>query len=59
MLTLGQVYSTLRRLERDGLVGADGDGDDDPQKMFRITDVGRDELTAWPRTPPGCVGAAA
>jgi len=36
-LNIGQVYTTLQRLERDGLVESDGTGDDGPQKGFRIT----------------------
>ena len=50
-LNVGQVYTTLQRLERDGLV----DGDDDsegPQNVFHLTDAGRDELAEWLRTPP-------
>ncbi|MDI2131338.1 helix-turn-helix transcriptional regulator [Yinghuangia seranimata] len=52
-LNAGQVYTTLQRLERDGLVGADGDGPDGPQKMYRITSEGDAELADWLRTPPG------
>jgi DNA-binding PadR family transcriptional regulator len=51
-LNVGQVYTTLQRLERDGLVESDGDGQDGPQKGFRITPVGLRELTGWLRTPP-------
>jgi DNA-binding PadR family transcriptional regulator len=51
-LNVGQVYSTLQRLERDGLVESDGSPDEGPQKGFRITDDGRAELGAWLRTPP-------
>jgi DNA-binding PadR family transcriptional regulator len=51
-LNVGQVYTTLQRLERDGLVESDGDGDDGPQKGFRITSGGSAELAAWLRTPP-------
>jgi DNA-binding PadR family transcriptional regulator len=50
-LNVGQVYTTLQRLERDGLVEAEGD-DEGPQKSFRITHAGVDELGAWLRTPP-------
>jgi DNA-binding PadR family transcriptional regulator len=46
------VYTTLQRLERDGLVESDGDADDGPQKGFRITAAGSTELTNWLRTPP-------
>jgi DNA-binding PadR family transcriptional regulator len=51
-LNMGQVYTTLQRLERDGLVESDGAGEDGPQKGFRITDAGAEELQAWLRTPP-------
>ena len=51
-LNVGQVYSTLQRLERDGLVESDGAGEDGPQKGFRITAAGEEELSGWLRTPP-------
>ena len=51
-LNIGQVYTTLQRLERDGLVESDGAGDDGPQKGFRITADGEQELAGWLRTPP-------
>ena len=51
-LNIGQVYTTLQRLERDGLVESDGDERDSPQKRFRITADGEHELAAWLRTPP-------
>jgi DNA-binding PadR family transcriptional regulator len=52
-LNIGQVYTTLQRLERDGLVESDDDDErDSPQKRFRITSDGSRELTAWLRTPP-------
>jgi DNA-binding PadR family transcriptional regulator len=50
-LNVGQVYTTLQRLERDGLVESDG-GDEGPQKAFRVTAAGERELDAWLRTPP-------
>jgi DNA-binding PadR family transcriptional regulator len=50
-LNVGQVYTTLQRLERDGLVESDGDAQDGPQKGFRITPAGAQELTDWLRTP--------
>jgi DNA-binding PadR family transcriptional regulator len=52
-LNVGQVYTTLQRLERDGLVESD-DGEDapGPHKGFRITSDGADELADWLRTPP-------
>jgi len=51
-LNVGQVYKTLGRLERDGLAESEGNGDDGPQKRFRITAGGEAELAAWLRTPP-------
>ena len=51
-LNVGQVYTTLQRLERDGLVASDDDGDDGPQRNFRITTSGAAELEKWLRTPP-------
>jgi DNA-binding PadR family transcriptional regulator len=52
-LNVGQVYTTLQRLERDGLVESDDDdGQDGPQKGFRITTAGATELAGWLRTPP-------
>ena len=51
-LNMGQVYTTLARLERDGLVESDGASEDGPQKAFRITDRRQRELRDWLRTPP-------
>jgi DNA-binding PadR family transcriptional regulator len=52
-LNIGQVYTTLQRLERDGLIESDDDDErDSPQKRFRITAEGDRELAAWLRTPP-------
>jgi DNA-binding PadR family transcriptional regulator len=51
-LNVGQVYTTLQRLERDGLVQSDDAEEDGPQKGFRITTGGEHELAAWLRTPP-------
>ena len=52
-LNVGQVYTTLQRLERDGMVQSDDAAEDDgPQKLFRITAPGQDELARWLRTPP-------
>ena len=51
-LNIGQVYTTLQRLERDGLVESDGTADEGPQKMFRITAAGQEEVDNWLRTPP-------
>lgn len=47
-LNVGQVYSTLQRLERDGLVTTtDGTEGDAGKRVYRITQAGRDELDAW------------
>jgi DNA-binding PadR family transcriptional regulator len=51
-LNVGQVYTTLQRLERDGLVESDATEQDSPQKGFRITASGVGELARWLRTPP-------
>jgi len=51
-LNVGQVYTTLQRLERDGLAESDGEGEDGPQKGFRITPEGERELAGWLHTPP-------
>src|SRR4051812_2307954 len=52
-LNVGQVYSTLGRLERDGLVApADAEHDGpDTQVHYRITDAGRAEVAAWFERP--------
>ena len=43
-LNVGQVYTTLERLERDGLVAvAEANG----QKSYELTAAGREELGAW------------
>jgi DNA-binding PadR family transcriptional regulator len=51
-LNVGQVYTTLQRLERDGLVEADDTAEEGPQKGFHITAGGQTELNDWLRTPP-------
>ena len=51
-LNTGQVYTTLQRLERDGLVESDDSGDDGPQKGFRLSVSGNQQLREWLRTPP-------
>lgn len=49
-LNVGQVYTTLTRLERDGLVEAAGD-DGEGHAVYRLTDAGRAEVAAWFTTP--------
>ena|ERR1039457_1899241 len=51
-LNIGQVYTTLQRLERDGLIKSDEPEWEGPQKGFRITESGSEELSAWLSTPP-------
>jgi len=51
-LNVGQVYTTLQRLERDGLVESEDASENSPQKGFRITTAGEEELSAWLLTPP-------
>jgi DNA-binding PadR family transcriptional regulator len=51
-INVGQVYTTLQRLERDGLVESDEDSTEGRQKGFRITPAGEAELSNWLRTPP-------
>lgn len=49
-LNIGQVYTTLDRLERDGLVSRT-DGDDARQVHYALTQAGRDGAAAWWTTP--------
>ena len=49
-LNVGQVYTTLSRLERDGLIegrGEDGDG----HVVYAVTSTGREEVAAWFSSP--------
>ncbi|MFB7282281.1 PadR family transcriptional regulator [Streptomyces hydrogenans] len=49
-LNVGQVYTTLGRLERDGLVGQSGE-DGAGHALYAITDAGRAELRTWFEKP--------
>ncbi len=49
-LNVGQVYTTLSRLERDGLVEGAA-SDDEGHVIYQITAPGRDEVAAWFTTP--------
>src|ERR1700692_285369 len=51
-LNVGQVYTTLQRLERDGLAESDDVEAEERQKNYRITAIGDEELARWLRTPP-------
>ena len=50
-LNVGQVYTTLQRLERDGLIQSDGEEEAGSQKSYRLTVDGGAELDTWLRTP--------
>ncbi|MFD4373607.1 PadR family transcriptional regulator [Streptomyces sp. NPDC058486] len=49
-LNVGQVYTTLGRLERDGLVGQSGE-DGAGHALYAITEAGRAELRTWFEKP--------
>jgi DNA-binding PadR family transcriptional regulator len=49
-LNVGQIYNTLERLERDGLVRK-GDADDQGHVYWEITDDGRTEVRTWLASP--------
>jgi DNA-binding PadR family transcriptional regulator len=49
-LNVGQVYTTLTRLDRDGLVERAG-SDDEAHEVYRLTDEGRREVANWFATP--------
>jgi DNA-binding PadR family transcriptional regulator len=48
-LNIGQVYTTLGRLVRDGLVVEEGTSDE--TRVYAITDAGTAELEHWFATP--------
>jgi DNA-binding PadR family transcriptional regulator len=54
-LNAGQIYSTLARLERDGLVvGESVAGDTRRKRVYELTEAGRVALARWIETPvPG------
>jgi DNA-binding PadR family transcriptional regulator len=49
-LNVGQVYTTLTRLERDGLVTASG-ANEQGHVVYEVTAAGRDEVATWFTTP--------
>jgi len=49
-LNIGQAYTTLQRLERDGLVEPVHSADGEPER-FRLTAAGRDQAGSWWSTP--------
>src|SRR5258706_2418097 len=50
-VNIGQVYSTLQRLERDELVEAVGERGDRGRLAYQVTDAGRAELQRWLSEP--------
>ena len=61
VLAYGQVYSTLGRLQRDGLVQvAHTEGGEGPERIvYELTAAGRDVLRSWLEEPvePGAASA--
>lgn len=49
-LNIGQVYTTLERLERDGLVARDAD-DGVGHVVYSLTSAGEDEVRGWFAAP--------
>src|SRR5665213_3166577 len=49
-INVGQIYNTLDRLERDGLVQK-AEIDAEGQNYYQITDAGRDEVASWLGSP--------
>jgi DNA-binding PadR family transcriptional regulator len=50
-VNIGQVYTTLQRLERDGLVEAAEPRGDRGKLPYRLTEAGQAALEAWLREP--------
>lgn len=50
-LNVGQVYTTLQRLERDGLVEGAGAADAEGRIAYVLTDAGRAQAADWFTTP--------
>ena len=50
-LNVGQVYTTLDRLVRDGLVEQAGEADEEGRIAYRLTAAGHAELGTWWTTP--------
>jgi len=49
-LNVGQIYNTLERLERDGLVSR-GEPDEQGHVYWQITDAGSAEVASWLSSP--------
>lgn len=50
-LNVGQVYTTVGRLERDGLVEQVGEPDAEGRIRYGLTDVGREAVRQWWGSP--------
>ncbi len=50
-LNIGQVYTTLQRLEKGGQIESASEPDDDGRTIYAITADGKDELADWFRSP--------
>lgn len=50
-VNIGQVYSTLQRVERDGLVETVGERGDRGKQAYRLTGEGRRALNEWLAQP--------
>lgn len=47
LLNLGQIYTTIARLERDGYISLSKSTKNEDKKVYSITDKGRIELKRW------------
>lgn len=50
-VNIGQVYQTLQRLERDGLVAATGDRGDRGRQAYDLTEAGKAAFEEWLADP--------
>ena len=46
-LNVGQVYTTLQRLQRDGFVEVEGEADSEGRIAYALTVAGRQEVDEW------------
>ncbi len=52
-LNVGQIYSTLERMLKDGLVALEAhEPDAEERKVYRVTNAGLAELDDWLQAPP-------
>jgi DNA-binding PadR family transcriptional regulator len=50
-VNIGQIYTTLQRLERDGLVQPAGERGDRGKQLYRLSNEGRKVLREWLSAP--------